>query len=75
MTDHTAYDRLMAEAIPTGRFGGPHEHTPGATTPASLAALHYAELEAELAAYEIGRGARNVRRKRHLTVVTDSAAA
>lgn len=78
MTDHTAYDRLMAEAIPTGKFGGPYTPTPVARLPEHLeptstedAARHAAELAAEAATFDVGRHAR------HLTAVpnhTDTAA-
>lgn len=48
----TPYERLMAEAIPTGTFGGPRPNTPAhgpyeVRNPVSptQAAQHYAELD------------------------------
>ncbi|WP_431980047.1 hypothetical protein [Streptomyces qinglanensis] len=70
----TPYERLMAEEIPTGTFGGgpyappsqppaaPAEpHTPRwtPTSPAD-AALHAAEAVAETGAFETGRHARHL---------------
>lgn len=53
MTTPTPYERLLAEELPTGEFGGPRPDTPRQLalpqrTPREDAARHYAELAAAL---------------------------
>jgi hypothetical protein len=71
-------ERLLAEAIPDGTFGGArtltrHQPTQPARTPDPQAAEHYAELAAVLDGWEWDEDHRNEERRR-LRLITDEAA-
>lgn len=71
MTD--AYERLMAEQIPTGTFGGARPTTPPGP---SAAAAHYADLAAAIASHDAAVRADHDNQPappaRHLTAVPDT---
>lgn len=73
MSEPTPYERLLAEELPTGRFGGPYRPAPRPRLPQHLepttpedAARHAADLDTAAAAFDTGRHAR-----RHLEPVPD----
>lgn len=68
----TPYERLLAELIPTGTFGGPKPDPISATSP-TLAALHAHELDCATAAYDAQH--RGQRPPRHLTALPPADAA
>lgn len=64
----TGLERLLAEELPTGEWGGPRPAPGPAPTPAVLAAAHRAVLEAAVDGW---RWDGDPRRLRHLRAVPD----
>ncbi|MFF3398274.1 hypothetical protein ACFYW6_07145 [Streptomyces sp. NPDC002659] len=68
----TPYERLLAEQIPTGTFGG--ERPPAPTWSPTAQAQHVADLEAALDGWEYAEHTRQPQTTRHLQLAQEPAA-
>ncbi|WP_328860911.1 hypothetical protein [Streptomyces sp. NBC_00306] len=64
-------ERLLAEAIPDGTFGG--ARPTGVSTPPALQAQHRRDLESALDGWEYRRETRPAQTTRHLHPIPDAA--